>query len=60
MNATKNRYLPLVVITNGRLYFEYCCGKCPEDKFMLDLIGQKKNINHLPLGYPYSKASPLI
>ncbi len=58
--AVKNRDLPLVVITIGSLYFGYCSGKCPEAKFMLDLIGQKKNINHLPLGYPYNNASPLI
>jgi hypothetical protein len=47
--------LEALAFTEGRLYSDYCQGKCPEDKFMLKLIQEKKGINHLPLGYPYNK-----
>lgn len=57
--AARDRDLPLAVITNGRLFYEYCSGKCPEDKFMHDLIGQNKKIHHIPMGWPYNRANPL-
>ncbi len=54
--AVKDRNIPAVVIMNGRNYFEFCSGKCPEDKFMMDLINQRKIIHTIPLGWPYNRA----
>jgi hypothetical protein len=53
--AVRDRNIPAVVIMNGRNYFEFCSGKCPEDKFMMDLINQGKNIHTIPLGWPYNR-----
>ncbi len=54
--AVRDRNIPAVVIMNGRNYFEFCCGKYPEDKFMMDLSGQGKIIHTIPMGWPYNRA----
>ena len=54
--AARDKNIPAVVIMNGRNYFEYCQGKCPEYKFMMDLKEKRKIIHTIPLGWPYNRA----
>jgi hypothetical protein len=58
--AARDRDIPLVVITNGRNYFEFCAGKCPEDKFMSELKQKGKNIITIPMGWPYSRVGCIV
>jgi hypothetical protein len=63
LHRVQNRGLLAVVITEGRLYSDYCVGKCPEYKFMYNLISEaikQGGIHHsriidIPIGYPYNR-----
>jgi len=58
INEVKKRDLSLVVITNGSLYSRFC-QNCPASKAIHELINDGKNINHVPMGWPYNKAIPI-
>ena len=47
--AARDQNIPAIVIMNGRNYYEFCYGKCPEDKFMSELKEQGKNILTIPM-----------
>ena len=60
LRAVRDKNIPAVIITNGRYYYEYCQGKCPEDNFMIALKQQRKNIITIPMGWPYNQAGCLV